>query len=68
MSRPKITPGARAARHDRLSRRFDVLTDMLVETREELRKLEREMLEKGEMEDTRGATGTLDFPARRAGS
>ena len=71
MSRPKVTPAQRAQRHALLSRRLDALSEMVFDTRDEIRRLERDMIERGEAEDTKGATGALDFvssAARRAAS
>lgn len=61
MPRKAMTPAQRSQRHDLLAKRLDVLTEMVFEANAEIRALERDMIERSEMEDTKGGTGALDF-------
>lgn len=68
MPRKAMTPAQRSQRHDVLAKRLDVLSEAVFETHAEIRHLEREMIERNEMEDTKGGTGALDFMAHARGA
>ena len=68
MPRAKMTDAALEARHDRLTKRFGVLTDLMVECREELRHLERQMIDRQLKPTTEDQGATLDFASRRTGN